>query len=258
MSLAQEKTAPSPIQSVSRALDILELIARHGGEMSLAEISDGLGLNNSTCHHLIKTLMSRNYLRPGTARGRYILGSQVVLVAEAVNIKAELPLRARPILERLNQLTEETVHLAVLHGDEMITLVKKDALHALRVDSGSIGKSTALYATATGKVLLAGLDDDHIRRLLAVHGMRKFTANTITDLNALFEELNKVRNDGYSRDDEEFQRYVVCIGAPIYGVNGKVIASLSVSTPINRASSEHLEFIKTEVIDAATQLSLNR
>ena len=248
--------APKTIQSVDRALDIMEFIAREGGEVSLTQISAALGLNNSTCHHIIKTLVNRNYVRPGTARGLYMLGSQIVLLADAVNIKAELPDRARPVLDALNQVTEEAVHLAVLHGDEMITLVKREALHALRVDSGSIGKSTALHATATGKALLAGLDDDEVRRITTLHGMRRFTAKTCTDIDKLLSELEEVRACGFSRDDEEFQLYVVCTGAPIYDVRGEVMGSLSVSTPINRATEVHLDMIRDEVIRAAGNLSL--
>jgi IclR family acetate operon transcriptional repressor len=245
------------IQSVDRTLDILEFLARRRGEVSLARISESLGLKTSTCHHLIKTLVARNYVRPGTARGLYMLGSQIVMVAEAVNMKAELPGRARPVLQALNQSTEEAVHLAVLQGDEMITLVKCDARHALRVDGGSIGKSTALHATATGKALLAGLDDAEILRITSLHGMRRFTDKTCTDQQALLAEVADVRRRGWSEDREEFQLYVVCIGAPIYGAAGEMIASLSVSTPINRATDEHLARVRREVMEAAASLSLS-
>lgn len=245
------------IQSVDRALEILEVIARHRGEVTLTEISEALELSASTCHHIIRTLAARNYVRPGTGRGRYMLGSQIVLLAEAVNIKAELPGRAKPVIDALNRATEEAVHLAVLQGDEMITLVKRDALHALRVDSGSIGKSTALHATATGKALLAGLDDDEIRRIVSVHGMRSYTPKTRTDAEGLLDELRQVRDCGYAIDHEEFQLYVVCIGAPIYDTNGEVMASLSVSTPINRATDAHLAMVRQEVLDAARSLSLS-
>lgn len=256
----KDQTAPpeKTIQSVDRALAILETIARHRGEVTLALICDELGLNASTCHHIIKTLIARNYVRPGTARGRYMLGSQVVLIAEAVNIKAELPGRARPVLDALNQTTEEAVHLAVLQGDEMITRVKRDALHALRVDSGSIGKSTAMHATATGKALLSGLPDAEVRRLTERHGMKVFTNHTVTDIEALLRELEEVRATGCAMDREEFQLYVVCIGAPVLDVKGEVMASLSVSTPINRATEAHLSLVRQEVLSAARSLSLSR
>ncbi|WP_375691780.1 IclR family transcriptional regulator [Pseudooceanicola sp. LIPI14-2-Ac024] len=249
---ASEKT----IQSVDRALQILEVMARLRGEVTLAQISEELSLNASTCHHIIKTLMARNYVRPGTARGRYMLGSQLVVLADSVNMKAELPGRAKVVLEALNQLTEEAVHLAVLEADEMITLVKREARHALRVDSASIGKSHALHATATGKILLSGLSEDEVRRLTGMHGLRKFTNGTCTDIDALLAELDRIRAQGFSEDREEFQLYVVCIGAAVRDVTGRIIASISVSTPINRATEEHLEIVRREVMAAAAKLSL--
>lgn len=253
------QTAPASdgrIQSVDRALSILEAVASTGGEASLSDICDVTGLNTSTCHHIIKTLVARNYLRAGTGRGLYMMGSQVVLLSDAVNIKAELPGRAKPVLEALNQATQEAVHLAVLHNDEMITLAKRDALHALKIDSGGLGKSTAHHATATGKILLAGRSDDEARRIVGRYGMKKFTDHTCTDINVLLTELAEIRAAGCSFDREEFQLYVVCIGAPITDHKGEVIASISVSTPINRAQKEHLAFVQEEVISAAKSLSL--
>lgn len=245
------------IQSVVRALGILEAIARKRGEVTLSHISDELGLNASTCHHIIKTLIAHKYIRPGTVRGRYMLGSQLVVLADAVDVKAELPGRARPVLEALNDATEEAVHLAVLEGDEMITLIKCEARHALRIDSGSIGKSRALHATATGKILLSGLDGADVRRIAARHGMPAYTANTCTDVEVLLDELALVRERGYSEDKEEFQRYVVCIGAAVLDTAGRIIASISVSVPINRATKDHLEMVRNEVLAAGGRLSLS-
>jgi len=245
------------IQSVDRALAILEVMARHRGEVTLATISEALSLNASTCHHIIKTLMARHYVRPGTARGRYMLGSQLVVLADAVNVKAELPGRAKAVLDALNQITEEAVHLAVLEGGEMITLVKREARHALRVDSGSIGKSRAMHATATGKILLSELPETEIRRITSEHGMQKFTGNTCTDVDALITELEETRERGHSEDREEFQLYVVCLGAAVRDTTGRIIASISVSTPINRATPEHLALVRDEVMAAGRTLSLN-
>lgn len=244
------------IQSVDRAFGILEVMARKRGEVTLSQICEEMALNTSTCHHILKTLMARNYVRPGTARGRYMLGSQLVMLAEAVNVKAELPGRARPILADLNQVTEEAVHLAVFEHDEMITLVKREALHALRVDSASIGKSHALHATATGKILLSGMSDDEVRRITKTHGMRSFATNTCTDIDKLLSELEVIRERGYSEDREEFQLYVVCVGAAVRDTRGRIIASISVSTPINRATEEHLNLVRHEVMAAGRTLSL--
>lgn len=253
----QDAKSEKTIQSVDRALAILEVMARLKGEVTLSRICDELSLNASTCHHIIKTLMARQYVRPGTARGRYMLGSQLVVLADAVNVKADLPGRAKPVLDALNEVTEEAVHLAVFEGGEMMTLVKREARHALRVDSGSIGKSRAMHATATGKILLSELSEDEIRKVAINHGMQRFTGNTCTDVDELISELRNVRERGYSEDIEEFQLYVVCLGAAVRDTKGKIIGSISVSTPINRATEEHLALVRDEVMAAGRTLSLN-
>lgn len=244
-----------PVQSVDRALQILEVLARHDGELSLAGICEAVGLNNSTCHHLLKTLAARNYVCSGSARGTYALGSQILALAASVNWKADLPRRARPFIDDLNQATGEAVHLAVLENDELVTLMKRDALHALRVDAGTTGKSRACHATATGKAILAWLPETDVRRILNMQGMTAFTPNTITETERLLTQLAEVRECGTSEDREEFQLYVVCIGAPIFGPEGNVIGSISVSTPIPRADDAHLEHVRQAVLQTAQDLS---
>lgn len=243
------------VQSVDRALSILEVLARHGGELSLAGICEEAGLNISTCHHLLKTLAARNYVATGASRGSYALGSQVLALAASVNLQADLPRRARPFIDELNQKTGEAVHLAVLQNDELVTLMKRDALHALRVDAGTTGKSRACHATATGKAILAWLPEADTRRILDIQGMKAFTDHTITDPEALVAELAQIRENGYSMDREEFQPYVVCIGAPIQGHDGSVVGSVSVSTPIVRANDEHLTLVRNAVMTTAQRLS---
>lgn len=107
------------------------------------------------------------------------------------------------------------------------------------------------HATATGKALLSGLPEAEVRRLTTQHGMKAFTSHTVTDIDTLLAELAEVRATGCTMDREEFQLYVVCIGAPVLDVKGKVMASLSVSTPINRATEAHLSLVRQEVLSAA-------
>jgi len=256
--LAQKKVASEKkggIQSVDRALTILEIIASSTGEISLNEICARAGLNVSTAHHIVKTLVARNYVAPGSGRGVYSLGSQVLTLAGAVNWQSNLTGRAQPLLDHLNVTTGEAVHLAVLEGVDLVTLVKREARHALRVDAGSIGKTGACHATATGKAILAWLPEEDAVRVLDARGMRAFTDKTITDRSVLLEELSRVRENGFAVDSEEFQQHVVCVGAPILDQNGSVIGSISVSTPTVRASEDHLDLVRKEVVAATASLS---
>lgn len=246
------------IQSVDRALTILEIIAASGGNVPLAEIAESADLNSSTCHHILKTLVSRQYVAAGSTRGTYSLSSQILLLAGSVNWNAGLAQRAQPLIDHLNNVTGEAVHLAMLEGTDLVTVVKREALHAVRVDAGSIGKSGACHATATGKAILAWLSDDEVTRILDARGLQRFTPKTITDRAVLFEDLKAIKQNGYSVDDEEFQPHVRCIGAPVFDHNGAVIGSISVSTPVFRASDEHMALVRREVTAATSQLSGRR
>lgn len=252
----RQTTRGSGIQSVERVLNILEQLRDAGGELTLSELSARTGLNSSTCHHLVSTLVERKYVSKSLRWGAYRLGSQVLTLAAAVDPQVDLLSRSDAVLAELNKATGETVHLAVLQGDELVTLLKRDALHAVRVDAGMVGKSNACHATATGKALLAWLADDDVVRIVAAGGLRAFTPKTICDLDTLHRELEAVRENGFAVDNEEFQAHVFCIGAPITDATGNVVASISASTPILRADGNYLEHIKAEVLSACRRLSV--
>ncbi|HWM81233.1 MAG TPA: IclR family transcriptional regulator [Pseudolabrys sp.] len=249
--------APRPadrqsIQSVDRALLLLETIAEVGGEATLTELSVRTGLNISTCHHLLATLIRRGFVAKVQGRRHYALGGRILSLGHAC-MQVDLPRRAEPFIDRLNRATGETVHLAVLQGDTIATLIKRDGRHAVRVDTGNVGQSDAVHATATGKAMLAWLPEDEIRRLAGE--MRAFTQHTITDFAAFVEELRQVRRSGYAMDREEFQPGVVCVGAAVRDYAGAVVAAISASMPTMRANDEHIAMVRDAVIAAARELS---
>ena len=242
------------IQSVARALTLLETIAELGGETTLSRLASRTGLNISTCHHLLATLAQRGFVTKAPGRRGYALGARLLYLSH-VCLQVDLPKRAQSAVDRINQATGETVHLAALHGDELVTVMKREARHAVRVDAGAIGTANAAHATATGKSMLAWLPEHEIRRILAAHGMTQFTPNTITDFDALIENLRLVRRNGFATDREEFRPGVVCVGAAIRDQSGAVVGSISASTPSMRASDDHLAHIRDEVVAAARTLS---
>jgi IclR family acetate operon transcriptional repressor len=243
------------VQSVARALTLLEIIADLGGEASLTDIAGKAGLNVSTCHHLLSTLVSKGYAARVPNRRSYALGARVLYLSQVCLRQVDLPRRATPFIERINVSTGETIHLAVLQGSSIIKILKRDARHAIRVDSASLGRSDAAHATATGKAILAWLSHDDVSHMMAEHGMARFTDKTITDLAALFDELAHVRRDGYAIDREEFIGGVICVAAAIRDHTGGVIGAIGASTPAMRASEPHLGLIREDVMAAARALS---
>ncbi|MFN3657344.1 MAG: IclR family transcriptional regulator [Pseudolabrys sp.] len=241
------------IQSVDRALFLLETIAEAGGEATLTDLANRTGLNISTCHHLLATLIQRGFAAKVPGRRLYALGARILYLGHAC-LQVDLPRRAQPYLEAINRATGETVHLSALQGDSIVTLAVREARHAVRVDTGRTGKLEAPHATSMGKAILAWLPEDEMRRILA-GGMKRCTDNTITEFPALLEALRHVRRNGYAVDREEHLPGVICVGAAIRDHVGTVIGGISASTPTMRASDEHIALMRDEIVNATRALS---
>lgn len=242
------------VRSVERALGLMELLASTKGKLRLNRIASEMNLNISTCHHLLSTLVEYGYVGHTEDRA-YYLGNKVLELSRSRIGQFNLVDIARNSLRKLNEKTGETVHLAELQDDKLITINVLESHHPVRVISGPVGKNDAIHATATGKAILAWLPEREIKRILDLHGMEVFTESTITDQEVLVEELRMVRRNGFAMDLEEFQPGVVCIGAAIRDQTGSVVGSFSCSLPEMRASETNLREIQSEVKEAATDMS---
>jgi IclR family acetate operon transcriptional repressor len=242
------------IQSVDRALLLLETIADMGGEATLTELANRTRLNISTCHHLLATLIKRNFVAKVPGKRLYALGGRILYIGHAC-LQVDLPRRAQPYLENINLATGETVHLAGLQGDVISVLSVREARHAVRVETGKLGRIAAPHAQSIGKAITAWLPEDEIRRIVG-KDLKRYTENTITDFGELLESLRLVRRSGHSVDNEEYLPGVTCIGAAIRDQAGTVIGGISASMPMMRASKEHLALVRDEVIAATRALSI--
>ncbi len=241
------------IQSVDRALFLLETIAEAGGEATLTDLANRTGLNISTCHHLLATLIQRGFAAKVPGRRLYALGARILYLGHAC-LQVDLPRRAQPYLEAVNRATGETVHLAALQGDSVVTVAVREARHAIRVDTGRIGRLESPHATSIGKAIMAWLPEDEIHRIVA-HGMKRCTDKTITELPELIDALRHVRRNGFALDREEHLPGVFCIGAAVRDQAGTVIGAISASTPAMRATEEHLNLMRDEITAATRALS---
>ena len=246
---------PRTIQSVERALDILEILADADGELPLNELAAGAQLNASTCHHLLATLVKRGYAGQTSRTRSYFLGPRITDLSDSRLKQFNLSEIAMPELRRLNDTTLESVHLAVLQGASLVTFAKLDSKLPIRVGSDDGMKADAAHATATGKAILAWLPEPEIARVIAQGGLKRFTDKTISTISELMEDLRLVRRNGYSLDNEEFQAGVVCVGAAIRDHAGAVIGSVSGSMPRMRADGDHMAKVKHAVQDCAARIS---
>ena len=214
--------------------------------MQLREITNATGLNASTCHHLVSTLVKRGYVGQNPRGRTYFISSKVLELSTSRLRQFDLKDVAMAELRRLNQSTGESVHLAAMQGYDLTILAKLDSTRPIRVGTDMTGKADAAHATATGKAILAWLPETEIARVIAEKGLTRFTGKTITGMADLLEDLRLVRRNGFASDKEEFQPDVTCIGAAIRDHSGAVIGSISCSMPTIRAEGEHL----ASVIDA--------
>jgi IclR family acetate operon transcriptional repressor len=251
----QAKSGMRTIQSVDRALDLLDVLAEATGELPLNEVASRAGLNASTCHHLLATLARRGYVGRSPFSRNYFLGHRVTELSQLRIKQFSLADIAMPELRRLNNETRESVHLAALQGHALVTLAKLDSKLPIRVGSDDSGKANAAHATATGKAILAWLPEAEIARVIADSGLPKFTEQTLSTIADVMEELRHVRRKGYSVDREEFQAGVICFGAAIRDHSGAVIGSVSCSIPSIRADEIHEEKVRRAVMTCAAAIS---
>lgn len=244
------QAAPEPrrrkgrtIRSVDRALTILDILSDGGGEMALSEIAARSGLNISTCHHLLSTLHDRGYVAQNPDGRAYFLGAQMLALSVRRARHLDLVDAAMPALRRLAAETGHTVHLSVMQGTDLATLIKLDASQPDHAGPVRPVRRQALHATASGKAILAGLDDARIARLLKQSGLGRFTPATHGALAPLMEDVRAARASGIALDREEFEPGTACVGAGVQDRSGATVAAVACSMPVARAHGEHLDHV---------------
>jgi IclR family transcriptional regulator, acetate operon repressor len=221
----------APVQSVDRALLLLEVLAQGGGRLPITELAGRSGLSLGTVHRLLASLAARGYVRQDDDR-RYALGTALLPLGDAAT--RLLSSWAVPYLSQLAERCGETANLAVLEDDHVIYVAQAPGRHRMRMFT-EVGRRVLPHSTAVGKVLLAWQDPDHVRRVLLRLGLPVRTPHTLTTVAAFGAELSAVRERGWAVDDEEEELGVRCLAVPV-GPGERAVAAVSVSAPASRLS----------------------
>lgn len=241
-------------RSVDRALAILRLFIVGEAEIGLSDISTRVGLHQSTVYRLLVTLASAGFVEQSAHTGRYRLGPTALSLGQAFLRHSDLRQIAESPLAELRDRSGETVHLASLVGPEVIYLEKLPGLHPIGLMSSRIGDRAPAYCTGLGKVLLAHEPEATVRESLR-GGLRAYTPATITRMDTLMAALARIRESGFAMDDEEHERGVVCVAAPVFD-SRKVVAAISVAGPADRIREEiRLSGLTERVLAAADDIS---
>ncbi|WP_129669271.1 IclR family transcriptional regulator [Phytoactinopolyspora endophytica] len=220
------------VQSVDRAIDLLEILTDLGGDAGLSELASRTGLALPTIHRLLRTLVNRGYVRQLPSR-RYTLGPRVIRLGEAAG--RQLGAGTKPHLERLAHKLEESVNLAMLDGDMVVYVAQAASTRSMRMFT-EVGRRVHCHSTGVGKMVLAQLADEDVRKIVASTGLPPATEQSITDIESLFAELDSIRKRGHAVDDGEQEVGVRCFAVPVSGTPTPV--ALSVSGPAVRVTDE--------------------
>jgi len=228
------------VQSIERALSLLEALEDSRGEVGIAELSKRVRLHVSTVHRILATLVARGYARQSPETGRYALGAKALHLAESYLGQMDLRRVVRPVLERLSQKTGETANLVILDRREALYLDKVESPQSLRIFS-RIGRRAPLHCTAVGKILLAFRPKAQVDALLGRGPFERLARHTTTSATQVRRELEKVRDQGFALDREECEEGACCIAVPIRNAQGDVEAALGISAPTTRLTPRRME-----------------
>jgi len=249
-----KKPPKYPIKVLNKSLSLLEILLQQGSAMNMTEISERLEIYPSTVHRILDTLKYWGYIEQDTHTQKYQLGLKALELGMAKLHQMDLLREATPCLKELVNQCNETVHLGVLEGGEVLYLAKEESSQTIRMIS-YVGKRAPLHCTALGKVLLAYLSAEERKKILEGEVLPRFTENTITDKRELEKELSKVREQGFALDREENEKDVRCVAAPIRNYQGEVIAAISISSPIFRLDKNVQNSLKEALIETSEKIS---
>jgi DNA-binding IclR family transcriptional regulator len=241
------------VQSIDRAVAILECFSEEKKELKLTEISERLDLNKSTVHGIISTLKYHGFISQDEETQKYKLGIRFIgfgdLVVNSMNIRNA----AVPVIIDVCDRIEETVHMAMLDGADVVWIEKSECNKSIKT-STTIGARLPAYTTADGKIIICYQNKDKIKAYLPKR-IPKHTINTITNKSEFIKKLEEMKKNGYAIDNEEYVEGIKCVAAPVFDHDGKVRFSLSTTGPAFRMTEEKIKEITAIIKEAANEIS---
>ncbi|MFD1436292.1 IclR family transcriptional regulator [Kroppenstedtia eburnea] len=242
------------IQSVDRALKILEVLSTRKEGYGVTELSHILPLNKTSVYRMLSTLVLHGFVEQDLETERYKLGYKVLELSSILLDSIDLRMEAKAYLKEVERLTNEVVHLVVYDRGEAVYIEKLEGNETLRMHS-KVGSRAPMHCSGVGKVILAHLPEQEAVQIIERYGMAAHTAHTITDRELLFDHLRMIRKKGYALDLEENELGINCIAGPIFDHSGRVVAAVSISGPTMRMTKERIDQLKDGIIAVSKKIS---
>lgn len=254
---AENETRPrsreGSVQSVERALDILEYLSRSQEEVGVSEIGNSTGLSVGTAHRLLGTLAARGYVHRNQETRRYGLGLKSLIMSTATRERIG-PL-AEPFLHELMQVSQETANLSILEGNSAMYIEQVAPPNRMLRIFTEPGNRVPLHSSGTGKVLLAYQPPRLVEAIIGRVGLTRQTVATITDPAQLWKELRSIRREGFAIDFGEQEDGVRCLAGPVFGPDGEIFAAMSLSGPASRLDGARLDSLVPHIKRITAALS---
>jgi IclR family transcriptional regulator, KDG regulon repressor len=250
-----EKECIAMSSSLQKAVKVLALFTVEKPEWSVSEVALEIGLPKSSVSELLSDLATEGLLHRLKA-GHYHLGWRLVELGQTLLRATDFRTEAREVMQEMVRRWGESMHLAVLESGQVMYLESLQATQGIQIVVSVVGGRLPAHCTSIGKVLLAHLPRFEVAQMMEKNGMKAFTSNTVTALEALSDQLEEVRRVGYAYDIEEVSFGMCCVGAPIYNFHGKVVAALSFSIPTHRFHPNRGRY--TKAIVESAQLTSER
>lgn len=254
----EEIMAKGVLQTVDRALQLLEILAEHPQGLPAKELEGILELNKITIHRLVTTLESRGFIEK--VGSNYRIGLKMVELSSIKLNSIELKTEAAPYLRELVNILKQPVQLAILEGNEAIFIEKIQSVNSLRMYS-QIGRRIPLYCSGVGKVLMLQDTDEEVLAKLSKGAFKKFTHTTLESPQEVLEEVRTARESGYAVDNEEHEEGIFCMAVPIYDYRGKIIAAISTAGQnkafIENPDEDSLALMKKTAAEISKRLGYN-
>lgn len=244
----------TPVQSVGKAIAIVEVLIRSSEPLSAKAIADQIGVNRTTTHRFLRALMQLGWIEKPATGAVYRLSVRFLALAQLATQSRNVMAEIRPELEQLSRLTRETVHVGIRNGHEVVHIDRIDSLERVGVAS-KIGSRAELHTTGLGKALLAAEPETYLEEYIA--GVVKRDVTSSFDLPAFRREIALTRARGFSIDDEDDSVGVRCLGVAVLGADGAPLFAISITGPSPRFTREHVNTYSPEAIRIAQKISSN-
>jgi IclR family acetate operon transcriptional repressor len=251
----EEGAKSGAVQSVDRALSLLEALGEDEEGYRLTDLAIRTGLSLSTAHRLLTTLEKRRFVEFDPSDNMWHVGRQSFAIGSAFIRRRNFVAPALPFLRRLRDLTHETANLGVAEEGEVIVLTQVESREIMRAIT-RVGGRAPMVTSGIGKAILATYADEDVAAIIRRHGMKRLTPQSVVRAGELRDALEAIRRDGYAVDDQEFLTGLRCVASVVYNDQAEALAAISVSGLASRVPADRVPELGRLVRDTARELTL--